>query len=565
MTSERISQLLALGENIVIEFKRCGNGVEFDTYQTVCSFLNRFGGDILLGVEDDGTVVGVPKNAARDMVKNIISTVSNSAMFSPCVYLEPRILEYDGRTIIHIHVPRDAEVYHLKGVIYDRVDDADIKLTSTSKISELCIRKQNIYTELRVYPYIELEELRLDLLPKVRMMAQNHLLSGTHPWKDMSDMELLKSAGLYRKDENTGKSGFTLAAVMLLGKDELIKGICPNYKTDALLRKVNIDRYDDRCIVETNLIDSYRLLTDFAAKHLLDKFFLEGQFRVSLAGVISREMLANTLIHREYLSHYPAKFVIMKDKMFVENACRAREEMDITPENLDPDSKNPTIAAFFRNIGFADELGSGVRRLFKYVPFYSNAQPSMHEADVFRITVPLDDLYSYDEMTVPPTKHTNVPPTADPTAAPTADPTVGIQDDRELGPSSGETGPSSGETGPSSGETGPSGGETGPSGGETGPSSGETGPSNTAAGLGSINFNAEHVFILRYLDDEKGFSELLNAVQRTNRTKFRKKILLPLLLQGYIEATQPNSPNSPTQKYRLTAKGQAFLKEQNHE
>ena len=543
MTSERISQLLALGENIVIEFKRCGNGVEFDTYQTVCSFLNRFGGDILLGVEDDGTVVGVPKNAARDMVKNIISTVSNSAMFSPCVYLEPQILEYDGRTIIHIHVPRDAEVYHLKGVIYDRVDDADIKLTSTSKISELCIRKQNIYTELRVYPYIELEELRLDLLPKVRMMAQNHLLSGTHPWKDMSDMELLKSAGLYRKDENTGKSGFTLAAVMLLGKDELIKGICPNYKTDALLRKVNIDRYDDRCIVETNLIDSYRQLTDFAAKHLLDKFFLEGQFRVSLAGVISREMLANTLIHREYLSHYPAKFVIMKDKMFVENACRAREEMDITPENLEPDSKNPTIAAFFRNIGFADELGSGVRRLFKYVPFYSNAQPSMHEADVFRITVPLDDLYSYDEMTVSTTKHTNVPPTADPT--------VGIQNDRELRPSSGETGPSSGETGPSSGETGPS--------------SGETGPSNTAAGLGSINFNAEHVFILRYLDDEKGFSELLNAVQRTNRTKFRKKILLPLLLQGYIEATQPNSPNSPTQKYRLTAKGQAFLKELNHE
>ncbi len=550
MTSERISQLLALGENIVIEFKRCGYGVEFDVYQTVCSFLNRFGGDILLGVEDDGTVVGVPKNAARDMVKNIISTVSNSAMFSPCVYLEPRILEYDGRTIIHIHVPRDAEVYHLKGVIYDRVDDADIKLTSTSKISELCIRKQNIYTELRVYPYIELEELRLDLLPKVRMMAQNHLLSGTHPWKDMSDMELLKSAGLYRKDENTGKSGFTLAAVMLLGKDELIKGVCPNYKTDALLRKVNIDRYDDRCIVETNLIESYRQLTDFAAKHLLDKFFLEGQFRVSLAGVISREMLANTLIHREYLSHYPAKFVIMKDKMFVENACRAREEMDITPENLEPDSKNPTIAAFFRNIGFADELGSGVRRLFKYVPFYSNAQPSMHEADVFRITVPLDDLYSYDEMTVSTTKHTNVPPTADPT--------VGIQNDRELRPSSGETGPSSGETGPSSGETGPSSGE-------TGPSSGETGPSNTAAGLGSINFNAEHVFILRYLDDEKGFSELLNAVQRTNRTKFRKKILLPLLLQGYIEATQPNSPNSPTQKYRLTAKGQAFLKEQNHE
>ena len=560
---------MALGENIVIEFKRCGNGVEFDTYQTVCSFLNRFGGDILLGVEDDGTVVGVPKNAARDMVKNIISTVSNSAMFSPCVYLEPRILEYDGRTIIHIHVPRDAEVYHLKGVIYDRVDDADIKLTSTSKISELCIRKQNIYTELRVYPYVELEELRLDLLPKVRMMAQNHLLSGTHPWKDMSDMELLKSAGLYRKDENTGKFGFTLAAVMLLGKDELIKGICPNYKTDALLRKVNIDRYDDRCIVETNLIDSYRQLTDFAAKHLLDKFFLEGQFRVSLAGVISREMLANTLIHREFLSHYPAKFVIMKDKMFVENACRAREEMDITPENLEPDSKNPTIAAFFRNIGFADELGSGVRRLFKYVPFYSNAQPSMHEADVFRITVPLDDLYSYDEMTVSSQKQSDVPPTVGPTVDPTVNPTVGVQNDRESRSSNGEKKQKNSDSHPVDShpvsdpvglkrdlEQDPVKPKRAP---VRNPIKGPTADPTADPTVRNI------IRLLSQLKTEAGTSDLLEKIGIKDRKDLHNRFISPALAYGLIERTIVDVPHSPTQKYRLTAKGQAFLKEQNHE
>ena len=32
----------------------------------------------------------------------------------------------------------------------------------------------------------------------------------------------------------------------------------------------------------------------------------------------------------------------------------------------------------------------------KYVPFYSNANPILHEGDVFRITVPLDDEYSFD-------------------------------------------------------------------------------------------------------------------------------------------------------------------------
>ena len=61
---------------------------------------------------------------------------------------------------------------------------------------------------------------------------------------------------------------------MLLGRDDVIKNICPAYRTDALLRKVNVDRYDDRLIVETNLIESYELLMKFAEKHLWDKFCL---------------------------------------------------------------------------------------------------------------------------------------------------------------------------------------------------------------------------------------------------------------------------------------------------
>ena len=55
MTKERLISLLEIGENTAVEFKRCGNGIESDTYETVCSFLNRFGGDIFLGVRDDGT------------------------------------------------------------------------------------------------------------------------------------------------------------------------------------------------------------------------------------------------------------------------------------------------------------------------------------------------------------------------------------------------------------------------------------------------------------------------------------------------------------------------------
>ena len=392
-----LQSILTIGETVAVEFKRCGNGIESDVYETVCSFLNRFGGDIFMGVLNDGTVLGIPEKAAPDMVKNFISVVSNKALFSPTVYLVPEIIKYDEkRTIIHVHFPPSAEVHSYKKVIYDRVDDADVKVTATGAIAQMYIRKQNIFTEKKIYPYAKLGDLRLDLLPKIRMMAKNNTSNGTHSWTAMDDEELLKSAGLYGYDIATGEKGLNLAAIMLLGRDDVILNVAPAYVTDALVRKVNVDRYDDREIIKTNLVESYELLLEFARKHLPDKFFLEDSVRKSLRNTIVREMVSNTLMHREFTSSYTAKFVIEKDRMYVENANRASKEGYITMDNLEPIPKNPIIASFFRNIGYADQLGSGVRNLFKYTKFYSGKEPEFREGDIFRIIVPLDDEYSFD-------------------------------------------------------------------------------------------------------------------------------------------------------------------------
>jgi ATP-dependent DNA helicase RecG len=73
---ECFKQALAIGETVATEFKRCGGKVEVDTYETVCSFLNRFGGDIYLGVEDNGGISGIPAKAAPDIIRNFISNLT---------------------------------------------------------------------------------------------------------------------------------------------------------------------------------------------------------------------------------------------------------------------------------------------------------------------------------------------------------------------------------------------------------------------------------------------------------------------------------------------------------
>ena len=418
MTSETLQGFLAAGETIAIEFKRGGNGAESDTFESICAFLNRFGGDLFLGVENDGTVIGVPPVAAPQIAKHIVNVAGDPGLFQPTVYLVPEIIDYEGRTIVHVHVPNSGDVHSFKKVVYDRTGDADVKVKTTGQIAMLYIRKRNYYTEQRIYPAVTPDDLRLDLLPLVRQMAKNRRKDG-HPWYALGDNALLESAGLVGEDRETGRRGFNLAAILLLGRDETIRDVCPAYMTDALLRVRDIDRYDDREVIRTNLIESYEQLMEFGRKHLPDPFFLERSVRTSLREIITREMIANVLIHREFTSPKPARFTIERNRMSVDNACRSSRVGPLSPDNLEPETKNPIIAAFFREIGLADQLGSGVRNLYKYARAYGGADPEIIEGDTFRISVHLPVASNLeDNRTIPVVPVANpVVPVANPVAS----------------------------------------------------------------------------------------------------------------------------------------------------
>lgn len=400
MDADNFKRILKEGEGLTVEFKRCGNGIQTDTYETVCAFLNRFGGDIFLGVSDNGSVIGIPDGSLQPCIKNFISIIHDENLFTPTAYLIPEVIEFDGKRVIHIHIPDGANVYRFKNVYYDRVNDSDVKALSNDHITSLYIRKQNIYTEQQVFPQLGLSDLRLDLVQKVRQLAVNN--TPDHVWKGLDDESLLRSAQFWGYDRETGKSGLTAAAILLLGRNEAIQTFFPQYKTEALLRRVDSSRYDDREIIKENLFQSYFRLLEFGKRYLPDKFYLAGDQRVSLRDKILREIMVNVLIHREFSSAYPGRFIIEREKLTSENPNRAAHHGLLQPDNLQPVSKNPIIASFFRQIGLADELGTGIRTLFALVPLYSGPGklPVLQEGDTFTTIVPLDDAYSFDKETV---------------------------------------------------------------------------------------------------------------------------------------------------------------------
>jgi ATP-dependent DNA helicase RecG len=390
MTAEFMQKLLSKDEKITIEYKECQKEIQDDVYDTVCSFSNRYGGYIIMGVKDGGIPIGINRNLIKDMKKNFVNQLNNPEKMSPTLYLSIDDFEYEGKTLLWVYVPPTSTVEKCANKIYDRNEDGDMDITdSPIQLQNLYKRKSDTYTERRIFPYVTTDDLRMDLMDKVRNLAKSK--NANHPWLEMSDDEILKSAGLWEKDFSSGLQGFNLAGILLLGKDEVIQSCCPGYITDAICRVENTDRYDDMQSVKTNLIDAYDILMEFVEKHTSDKFYLINNVNTSVRGIISREVIGNILVHRDYSSAYPAKVIIEKDWLKTENWCIPRRHGNIMSDEFQPYPKNPVLQRFFANIGRTDTIGSGVKNLYKYTPIYSDGgKPELFEDDVFKITIPLN-------------------------------------------------------------------------------------------------------------------------------------------------------------------------------
>ena len=205
------------------------------------------------------------------------------------------------------------------------------------RITQIAITKSSAYTEREVFPYVTDNEIRFDLVEKAKKLATCR--TAEHPWRGMEPKEVLQSAGLIETDWRTGKTGYNLAAILLFGRDDVIRSCAPG--------------------------------------------------RVSVRSWIAREMVSNILAHREYSRAHLARLIIDREKIYTENWNRPKAHGQLDPNNFTPDSKNPLIAKFFMNIGYADQLGSGMRNMYYYSKLYSGKEPQLIEGDVFTTIVPL--------------------------------------------------------------------------------------------------------------------------------------------------------------------------------
>ncbi|RLF04836.1 MAG: hypothetical protein DRJ64_06375, partial [Thermoprotei archaeon] len=83
-----ILELIGRGEGETVEFKR--SLAEFrEIVETICAFSNTHGGTVLVGVSDDGEVIGT--NVGRSTIENLVSRIARET--NPRIYPEVEVVE----------------------------------------------------------------------------------------------------------------------------------------------------------------------------------------------------------------------------------------------------------------------------------------------------------------------------------------------------------------------------------------------------------------------------------------------------------------------------------------
>lgn len=402
MNLDIIATTINAGENERVEFKAVEKQVSDSFWETVCSFLNTKGGTIFIGVDDDKKIVGVEQEYIEKIKTEIITLANNYNKLNPPFGLFPEEVKFGNKTIIQVNVPASSLVHKIRirkdNVVFIRQHESDVKIAAPDKIAEIVNNKKAFYSESKIYPALQLSDFDDDIISYFKNLLRSK--DPTSIYLQVNKLNFFKKTQLHRTDYTQAKrpNGFTLAAVLLFGKDEVIKSILPHFKIDAVVKRKNKERYDDRLLIENknlNLFSVYNELTNFIKKHFDEGFYLENNIRISLRDRIFRELIVNFLIHQDYTNATVSQIVITRNEVRLTNPTNPNPNLQnpFLTDNVNSYPKNPIIQHIFGEISLFEGRGSGVpkvnRDLAKYIP---GSKPIFVEEQIFKTIIPLKNI-----------------------------------------------------------------------------------------------------------------------------------------------------------------------------
>lgn len=411
-----LDELVADRESHEFEFKSAKGGFPGSFWETYSSFANTTGGVIMFGVKERKGIFHVDPlsgEAVAKYRKNFFDEQQNQASFPLLTDKDVQVYPYDDGFVMAFFIPRATRaqrpVYIGKDPLtgtFRRDFEGDYRCNPAVVTQMLAERQTSEASiEARILPNYSWDDIDGESFRQYRTIFAN--LTPSHPWTALSDDQLMRKLGGYRRDRKTGEEGFTLAGMLMFGKTESINDVAciPDFMLDYREIPVNngIVRWSDRIYPdgtwECNLFQFYRRVLPKLQSFLPKPFHLVGDARQdeSPAHVAVREALVNMLVHTAYGKS--PRLVVEKrpDCILLANPGTLLISQSQYYEGGHSECRNPVLQNMFGLIGRSDKAGSGVDKILKGWQFAKWRRPYIGEKanpDMVELYLPLETLFS---------------------------------------------------------------------------------------------------------------------------------------------------------------------------
>ncbi len=365
---DRLVDRLHDKEALDLEFKSARGGIGKSVWETVSAFANTNGGWLVLGVSDDGELVGVGDSGERS--KQFLDLLRNRSKisFPVCGADDVEISHVGGNALVVVRVPaaprRARPVYVGKNPYegtFVRRGESDYHCTKP-EVDRMMREASDVAADSTVLPHFSLSDLDEGSFSIYRRRYQTQ--NPTSPILGYDDVSFLRSVGGWRHDREQGTDGLTVAGLLLLGKGEAIREWRGRHLIDYQLRGEDgtEERWLHRIVWEGNLLGAWDVLLSRLTEDIDVPFQLSGATRQESTPVHTamREALANLLVHADYSEPMPSLVLQSPTECLFRNPGSSRvPPSDLYRENRS-DPRNQTLVRMFRLIGLAEEAGTGI-------------------------------------------------------------------------------------------------------------------------------------------------------------------------------------------------------------
>lgn len=360
-------------EDVNVEYKevdRLKGTIPESVFKAIIAFANTEGGDIYIGIQDDGTVVGV---SDPDDVMTRISNIAHDTILPDILpFIQIRTIEMGGKQVVKttVLVGTERPYYLAKGGLTSK--SVFVRRGSAClPLSEAGIREMIMETSGKSYEECRSVYQDLTFHTLEEEMNERDIEFGI---SQMKTLKLIGSDGLFTNLALllSDQCAYTIKVAVFQGRDNEVFRERKEF-TGSLLKQLN---------------ETYRFL-DFYNRTEANFQGLRRTDQRDYPDDAIREALLNSIIHRDYLFSASTIINVYEDRIeFISLGGLVR---GISMEAIYlgvSQSRNPNLAAVFYRLGLVESYGTGIRKIMRLYQDYK-LKPLIRTAEgAFTVELP---------------------------------------------------------------------------------------------------------------------------------------------------------------------------------